>query len=973
MRLNQFLVFVLLVPSFLFSQRFSFIQYNTNKGLPQSQVNTITQDDVGYLWIGTYGGLARFDGENFKNFGRNNGLLNNRITKLEVISGILYIGHPQGVSIKNTDNTFNAIPYSNALLLEDVSGFAAIDSTVFVSTNGGGLFTLDRDNEKLIPFKGSPLRIRDLIKHNGNIYLAARTGLFRFDGKKSHLIDESGDISFSGLALDGEKLIATSFNGTLYQLDTNQNKIEPILSSDHWLFRNVIVDHRKQKWINSRDGILLIKETDTLQITERSGLLSNDIDEVFEDSENNIWIGTNGKGLIRFTDEVFTYYNENSGFSSDLIIAIEIDSRNNKWISTIDQGVFKMDPSGKITKIDFISSAVWQIMSADDIVLFASNFGLFTYDYSEFKSFYREENNLPSNSVKGLYALDDSTFFISTSNGGILFDRKSKSLKHEEHIYSGIESARDFEKDGEVLYAAAPNGIYIANGEEITQKHFDSGINCIELDMNGILWIGTENGLFIKHEDDYTHFNLEKENGLEYINFIQKYDSLMFIGTNNGLYEIEVNSFQKYRYGISSGLIDLETNLNSSFIENNRYLWFGTASGLMKMDLHNRASLMKSGLPRIQLTNIIVNNKELSQTLVNNFNTSKTKNKLTIKYADKNITFKFDGIYMSNPGALRYSHYLEGFSDEWTLPTDNASASFTNLPPGKYVFKFKVNNGIVKTSEIFTITLEVLPPFYRTWWFYIVIGGLISLVVIAIDRARAKRLESKNYQVKLEFQNKLSKLEQQSLNASMNRHFIFNSLNSIQYYINTSDTKSANKYLSRFAKLIRKNLDSSYHEDGMVVLMDEIDRLRLYLDLESMRFVDRFDYSIVIDESIETELLKVFAMFLQPFVENSIIHGILPLRDKKGKIEIIVSDHLDHIRIEIKDNGVGIESSLANKKVDLDAHRSQGMLIAKRRIELLQKISERSIEIIGPHQIKGNNSLINGTVVTFKIMKQYLG
>src|SRR5690554_7080954 len=85
----------------------------------------------------------------------------------------------------------------------------------------------------------------------------------------------------------------------------------------------------------------------------------------------------------------------------------------------------------------------------------------------------------------------------------------------------------------------------------------------------------------------------------------------------------------------------------------------------------------------------------------------------------------------------------------------------------------------------------------------------------------------------------------------MNRHFIFNSLNSIQYYINTSDTKSANKYLSRFAKLIRKNLDSSYHEDGMVALSDEIERLKLYLDLESMRFIDRFDYAIEIERSEE--------------------------------------------------------------------------------------------------------------------------
>src|SRR5690554_636249 len=973
MRLLGLLALLFIAPGLLYAQRFSFIQYNTNKGLPQSQVNTITQDDAGYLWIGTYGGLARFDGENFNNFGRNNGLLNNRITKLNIINGILYIGHPQGISIKNKDNTFISIPYSNTQLLEDVSSFASIDSTIYVATNGGGLFSLDKSNNKLIPIKDSPLRIRNTIKHNDNIYLATKTGLYRFDGKRAHLIDHSSEISFSGLTIEGKYLLATSFNGNLYRVDTDKLMLESILTNDYLLFRNVIVDHKGHKWINSRDGILLIKESDTLQITENSGLPTNDIDEVFEDSENNIWIGTNGKGLIRFTDEVFTYYNENSGFPSDLIIAMEIDSRNNKWISTIDQGVFKVDPSGKITKIDFIPSAVWQIISVDDIVLFASNFGLFTYDYSEFKSFYKEEDHLPSNRIKGIHTLDDSTFLISTTDGGILFDRKNKQLRHEKNKYSQIKDVRDFEKHGEILYAAASNGLFTIKGDDISQKHFDLGINCIELDNNGVLWIGTENGLFIKHKEKYERLNLEKDEGLEYINFLQKYDTLMYIGTNNGLYEIGTSNIHKYRYGITSGLIDLETNLNSNFIENNRYLWFGTASGLMRMDLHNRASLMKSARPRLQLTNIIINNKELDQAQVNSFNTLNKKRTLTIKYADKNISFKFDGIYMSNPGALRYSYFLEGFSNEWTIPTKISNASFTNLPPGEYVFKFKVNNGIDKTSEVFTIPLEILPPFYRTWWFYLIISGLITFIVITIDRARTKRRDSKDYQIKLEFQNKLSKLEQQSLNASMNRHFIFNSLNSIQYYINTSDTRSANKYLSRFAKLIRKNLDSSYHEDGMVALSDEIERLKLYLDLECMRFIDRFDYSIDIEETIETELLKVPAMFLQPFVENSIIHGVLPLKDRKGKIEIIISDHLDHIRIEIKDNGVGIENSQTNKKEDLDNHRSQGMIIAKGRIELLQKISERSIEMIGPHQIKENNRLLNGTVVTFKIMKQYLG
>ncbi|RYM36027.1 hypothetical protein ERX46_03260 [Brumimicrobium glaciale] len=974
MRLLAPLLFILCFYSQLTAQKFSFIQYNTSKGLPQSQVNTITQDEAGYIWVGTFGGLARFDGENFTNYGRNNGLLNNRITKLEVIEGSLYIGHPQGISIKNPNNSFTSISHTKDTVLNDVSGFSALDSTIYIATNGGGLYVLNKEKQTIDPISGSPKRIREIVSYKGKIYLATRTGLHLFDGKTFQLIDNSSETSFSGIKREGDVIYASSFNGALYHLDIKSQKISEALYSENHMFRNVTIDRKSNFWLSSRNGILLVKETDTIEITEQSGLPTDDVYEIYEDSEDNIWIGTNGKGLIRFTDEVFTYYNESSGLPSDLIIAMDMDKYKNKWISTIDQGVFKIDSTGNITKIDFILSAVWQIVCADDIVLFASNFGLFVYDYKQFKSYYKEEDDLPSNSVKGIYPINDSTFLISTTQGSILFDKQTKKIYKGQKSLDEIKGARDFEVKNGIIYAAASNGIYTINKDfSVDKEYFDSGINCIEIDHRGNLWIGTENGLYSKEKGKYKRQVLEQEKDLEFVNFLQQYDTLMFVGTNDGLYEIGTDLKHKYHYGITSGLIDLETNLNSNYLEKNRFLWFGTASGLMKMDLNNRSSLMKNAKPKLQLTGIIINNKSLNSNKVDIYNSEKETETLVMKFVDKNISFNFDGIYMTNPGSLRYSYFLEGFSTDWTPPNNNSTASFTNLPPGEYVFKLKVDNGNNNFSDTFTIPIKVTPPFYRTWWFYFIIGLIITGFILTIDRARQKKRDNKNYQVKLEFQNKLSKLEQQTLNASMNRHFIFNALNSIQYYINVSDNKSANKYLSRFAKLIRKNLDSSYHEDGMVALSDEIERLKLYLDLETMRFKDRFNYSINVEDEVETELLKVPAMFLQPFVENSIIHGVLPIKDRMGEIEVNITEHLDHIRIEIKDNGVGIDNSRKNKKNDAALHQSQGMMIAKGRIELLQKISARSIEMVGPFQIKESDSSINGTVVTFKIMKQYLG
>jgi len=476
--------------------------------------------------------------------------------------------------------------------------------------------------------------------------------------------------------------------------------------------------------------------------------------------------------------------------------------------------------------------------------------------------------------------------------------------------------------------------------------------------------------LMISDNDSTYRYSLQEEGGPEYINFIQKYDSLLFIGTNNGLYEVGDQFNFKYHYGINSGLIDLETNLNSNFLQDNRYLWFGTASGLTRMDLKKRKLLLKNIQPKIHLIGLNINTTKLSNQRTSSFNSASKQ--LKIPYKDNNITLKFDGIFMTDPEGIKYSYYLDGFSNDWTIPSKSSIASFTNLPPGEYTFKMKAISGASISSDYFILPIKIYPPFYRTWWFYTVITVLTILILIGLDQLRLKRIGRKNHQIKLDLKNKLSQLEQQSLNASMNRHFIFNALNSIQYYINASDKKSANRYLSRFAKLIRKNLDSSYRKDGMVGLSDEIERLQLYLGLEIMRFKDRFDFEINIDKTVEIDALKVPGMFLQPFVENSIIHGLLPLKDRKGKLIISITDHLDHIRIEIKDNGVGINESKAKKVLEDADHQSQGILITKGRIELLQKVSARSIEMIGPHQIKENDTLINGTVVTFKIMKQYL-
>jgi sensor histidine kinase YesM len=201
----------------------------------------------------------------------------------------------------------------------------------------------------------------------------------------------------------------------------------------------------------------------------------------------------------------------------------------------------------------------------------------------------------------------------------------------------------------------------------------------------------------------------------------------------------------------------------------------------------------------------------------------------------------------------------------------------------------------------------------------------------------------------------------------MNRHFIFNSLNSIQYFINSSDKRSANKYLSSFAKLIRKNLDSSTANNFIVTLQEEVDRIELYLTLEKMRFQEKFDYELNVSSSIDAEGIEIPSMILQPFVENAIIHGVLPL-EVKGHIFINIFEELGDIIFEVIDDGVGIDNTLNNKKASIAGdHESKGMEITNRRIELLRKLTGENLLIIGPFQMNDESGKTLGTKVIIKM------
>jgi len=228
----------------------------------------------------------------------------------------------------------------------------------------------------------------------------------------------------------------------------------------------------------------------------------------------------------------------------------------------------------------------------------------------------------------------------------------------------------------------------------------------------------------------------------------------------------------------------------------------------------------------------------------------------------------------------------------------------------------------------------------QKYFMYGSIGLALLIMLVGILFIRQNRMNS---QRKIsEMNHKISEITQQNLRQQMNPHFIFNTLNSIQYYMYQHDKISTNNYLTKFSSLIRKTLENSQHTS--IPIKDEIDALELYLELESVRFKDKFDYKVNIDDDIDTLLYKIPTMLIQPYVENAICHG-LNNRENKGFLNIDLKLLDDRIECTIEDNGIGREAAQEIKKQKNGNHNSLGTKITESRLNLVSALYGKNMKI----------------------------
>jgi tetratricopeptide (TPR) repeat protein len=237
-----------------------------------------------------------------------------------------------------------------------------------------------------------------------------------------------------------------------------------------------------------------------------------------------------------------------------------------------------------------------------------------------------------------------------------------------------------------------------------------------------------------------------------------------------------------------------------------------------------------------------------------------------------------------------------------------------------------------------------------------VLSVAIGILLLSRAKINSKRRIS-------EMNRKISDVTQANLRQQMNPHFIFNTLNSIQYYMYQHDKLATNNYLTKFSSLMRKVLENSQHTS--VPLRDELDALKLYLELEMIRFKDKFDYQINVDEEIDTIMYKVPTMLIQPYVENSICHGLMP-GEGKGMIKIDLKLEKEYISCTIEDNGIGREAAQEKKRRSENNHNSLGTQIITSRLELVNALYGTSLKTIYT-DLKNINGEPEGTRVEIHI------
>lgn len=917
-----------------------FYSLNEENGWPSNETYSLLQDKRGYVWIGCNAGLFRYNGSTYNaythpsaNSKAVSGLrmdYKGRVWCYNFTGQIFYAENDSLILFKDYSSICKTFPrfmfdrqhriwVSSEQLLEvfDSTGkqlyifsqykneknesiiwgeTGAHDSYVYIHTYGNGIW---RWNEK------KPEQLIRISKTEQELSVNQKSS-FRLIRNQLYMIVEYNPIRKYELWKIQPHGVTKLANLPLPQDNDIIYSIKEAKDNGYWLLTS--------SGVRKLDDAFRMKKSMSLFADEK-------ISDMLIDREGSYWFSSlqNGAMVVPSID-LITYHAKNSTLLDDNISTLAI-YRNNLLLGTYKGDLYLMQVStGKSRPFSSNFSPVYRHVRKIRLYqnkVFASR-GAFTR--------INGEKELPLNSeirnIRDFDFMGDSCFLVFNNQISVCAVTDFEKQHSLRTIRPVAGSAVVCDSDSKRVYFACNDGFFVyRTGNLQPLLHEGKPIFASSLQLHrGNLWIGTINSgiLGLSAGDTVVKQFLYSGNTLCSNSIRQLFSTgkNMWVVTDKCL--LQVNNMQTASYSLPEGLLPRQIN---AVVELNNHVWLATNKGLISMPLNMPWKNLIP--PTVLFTQLVINDQECSW-----------ENVPELKWNQNSFQFFFDGISLRSRGDFHYRYRLLPADSSWTV-TANGNARYNALAPGNYRFEVLCVNEDGIQSGVESLTFIISPPYWQTWWFYLLMAAGVSTLVYTLFYLRFTYLKRK-----AEGQHELIRSQLTALKAQMNPHFMYNTLNSIQDLMVQQDIKNTNYYLSQFGTLMRKVLNASGSE--MILLTEEADILTLYLNLEKLRFGEQFTFSLHISDDVDTEMTRIPSMVIQPFVENALKHGLLHKHGDK-LLRIRFERNGNNLVCTITDNGVGRKKAGEIKARARISHQSFATEATRKRLELLNNARKHKI------------------------------
>lgn len=974
--------------------------YTVNNGLPSNSITCMHKDSKGYIWIGTLYGLAKYDGNKFTIFKHN--VVSNSIsgdvvtTMFEDSKGNMLFG-AAGLSIyyRKTNRWVNYIPDPNNpdAISDNASSIYQENDSIYWITTYLGLNRFNINNGK---FKRIDILNNRWQTTSGILYIEkGEYIILRYN--RSYLKYSIKSNTYEEFPI---QLIDSYYGNTFFQKNIFSKRLNTFkgweierfdLSTSKEYSLKKIKDGKGTLFCNDESLFLVEDQMITKfdknfkQITSvnfKTEFNSNVKNVIYScgliESDGTIWIGSN-QGLHKVLPQSpFHVLDSNNGLPIEYVRGLTIDSKNNLWVGVKGGPVFKISNFNsfidnpkegfKIVNFPIRAKLTNQIVELKDSNLLCVSHTSLYYLNAKKQKITSEYLYSPvpcwsgveiSNGVLIGTLSEPALSKVVIEGGRIVRDSTvviSNAPKLVHTLYK--DNNNQVWLGGEGLYKAnfSPDSTRIDIEECIPDKNaanklFNSVWNILEVDSNRLFVGTTTNGFYIynKKTKEYQHFSKTEGLPTDHIcAVIKDHRNNFWLTTKEGITFVDGSDFSMRNYSVKSGPYATDFNYKCGTKTSNNWILFGSKHGITYFHPDSIKRDTISYPLRINEFRIFDKNAffELSDS-----------DTININYNQNFFTFEFALQDYRNPAAHQYKYQLLNF-DRAVRLTDgqNPRATYTNVPPGKYIFKligFKTDDS--QNQQEIEVVVNIGPAYYQTTLFKLLVVLFACLIVGTIIHLYIRRKI-------LKF--RINKVEFDLLRSQLNPHFIFNTLTSIQYSVLVNTKQVTLKHLSVYAKLMRMCLDYSRIE--YITLSEAVDFYNTFVSIESVNLDEAIDFTITVDENIDTEKIEISPMLLQPFIENAIIHGLAP-RNKNMKLQLDIHKEQKYLRCVLTDNGIGRAKAAELNNIKKKSHQSVGIELTKKGIVLqLQQEGKKGTHFEIIDNFDGSNNPI-GTTVNLKI------